>query len=731
MLKPIMVVGIAPTKQDLLQGKAFTGLAGRMLNCILASVGVNSSDIYYTNLLDKPYDKDPDPEQVLARLPYLLSEIKHVSPRLVVSLGTLPSEMLLQQPLKKVRGNPLFRNGRYYLATYNIAAVLRGGYTLVNTIVRDLAKIPVILNMPHDGPQLEPDWHLVTSLDEFHQLLNSLPPAPEPIVIDIETTNPAEEIDTFVDRLLCVGFAFKGKSYVVPSEFCDGQGWPLDKRYVFHNGIFDSQGLLRYLGIKLPICEDTMLISYSLDERAGFHKLKSLSREYIGADYYEQLKGGYEQGTELYEYNAKDVDYTLRLFNILKPMQVRDKTTWFYDNILIPASNAFVDIQHRGTFVSLPIMRELGRDWLPKVHTLQQGLIADASKYGFPGDINLNSPKQLSHLLYDLIGLRGGPSTARPILELLDHPYIQQLLEWRQYDHMIRSYLIGIRDDLKRDNRVHAHVLLHGTVTGRLSYKDPPLQTIPKEGKVGPDLARIRNIFTATNDEYCIVEADYEKAEVWGAASVSGDAQLLTDLQSFDFHKNVAAAVFRKPYDEVTKDERQAAKAVTFGVMYGRSGKSLSEHELNWATVREANDFIEAWFARYPDYTRWYNATKDLIKKQGELVSPLGRKRRFIFVPPENYEVLNQGVNFPIQSLASDITLSSAIELHYAARALDSYVLWLVHDSIVCEVSRKYLREFIQLMESIMTKSRFDGIYGVPIEIKVGDSLGSTREYIS
>lgn len=724
-----MVVGIAPTKQDLLQGKAFTGLAGKMLNCILASVGVDTNQIYYTNLLDKPYDKDPDPEVVIARIPNLLSEINHVSPRLVVTLGALPSEMLLQQPLKKSRGNTLFRNGRYYLATYNIAAVLRGSYTLVNTIVRDLAKIPIILDMPPCGPNLEPDWSLITSKDEFHELLQRLPPAPEPIVIDIETTNPAEEIDTFVDRLLCIGMAFGNKSYVIPSEFCDGQGWPLDRRYVFHNGIFDSQGLLRYLGVKLPICEDTMLISYALDERAGFHRLKTLSREYIGADYYEQLKGGYEQGTELYEYNAKDVDYTLRLFNILKPMQQRDNVGWFYDNLLIPASNAFVDIQHRGTFVNLDIMRDLGRDWLPKTHKLMVDLQEAAKTYGFPGEINLNSPKQLSHLLYDLIGLRGGPSTGRAILETLDHPYVKQLMEWRQYDHMIRSYLIGIRDDLKRDNRVHAHVLLHGTVTGRLSYKDPPLQTIPKEGKVGPDLARIRNIFTATNPEYCIVEADYEKAEVWGAASLSGDAQLLNDLQSFDFHKNVAAAVFRKPYEEVTKDERQAAKAVTFGVMYGRSGKSLAEHELSWATIREANDFIENWFARYPDYTRWYNNTKELIKRQGELVSPLGRKRRFIFVPPDNYEVLNQGVNFPIQSLASDITLSSAIELHYAARHLDSYVLWLVHDAIVCEVNKRHLTEFVQLMESIMTKPRFEGIYGVPVEIKVGDSLGTTREY--
>lgn len=725
-----MVVGIAPTKRDLQLGKAFTGLAGQMLNCMLESVGVGLSDVYYTNVLDKPYDKEPNPDDVLDRLPILLREIKTVDPRLVITLGTLPSELLQRNQLKKSRGNTVYFDGRYWLATYNPAAVLRGSYTLVNDIVRDLAKIPTILGMPTTGPEIEPQWSLITSDAEFQALLDNLPPKPEPIIIDIETTNPAEEIDNFVDKLLCIGICFKGYSYVIPAEYCKDKDWPLDRRYVFHNGIFDSQGILRYLGVKLPIHEDTMLISYALDERSGKHKLKSLSREYLGADYYEQLKGGFEPGEELFAYNAKDVYYTWKLFNILKPMQIADRVTWFYDNILIPAANAFVDIQHRGVFINMKEMRILMRDWLPKSKVLQDELSRNAEQYGFPGNINLNSPKQLSYLLYKLIGLQGGPSTARSVIAELDHPFVKQLLTWRQYDHMIRTYMLGIQDDLKRDNRVHAHVLLHGTVTGRLSYKDPPLQTIPKEGTVGEDLARIRNIFTATNDDYCIVEADYSKAEVWGAYSVSHDEQLYADLCAADFHKTIAAAVFRKPYAEVTKDERQAAKAVTFGVMYGRSGKSLAANELSWATVREANQFIENWFARYPQYTEWYNRTKDTIKRTGELVSPLGRKRRFIFVPPENFEVVNQGVNFPIQSLASDITLSSAVELHYAALAYDSYVLWLVHDSIVCEVNRRYLREFIQLMENIMTKPRFDGIAGVPIEVKVGESLGSTKDYI-
>lgn len=322
-----MVVGIASTKQDLQLGKAFTGIAGQMLNCMLTSVGVNLEDVYYTNVLDKPYTNEPDPNDVLDRLPYLLNEIKQVDPKLVVTLGTLPSELLQRNQLKKSRGNTVFFDSRYWLATYNPAAVLRGSYTLVNDIVRDLAKIPNILGMPNTGPDIEPTWKLITTKLDFQQLLDMLPLPPEPIVIDIETTNPAEEIDNFVDKLLCIGFCFNAMSYVVPAEYCQGATWPVDKRYVFHNGIFDAQGILRYLGVKLPISEDTMLISYALDERAGKHKLKSLSREYIGADYYEQLKGGYEQGTELYAYNAKDVYYTLKLFNILKPMQQADKVT--------------------------------------------------------------------------------------------------------------------------------------------------------------------------------------------------------------------------------------------------------------------------------------------------------------------------------------------------------------------------------------------------------------------
>lgn len=561
-----MVVGIAPTKRDLQLGKVFTGLGGQMLNCILSSVGVNLKDVYYTNVLDKPYDTEPDPSDVLDRLPFILDEIRRVNPKVVVTLGTLPSEILQRTQLKKVRGNLVYYDHRYWIATYNPSAVVRGNFTLVNDIVRDVAKVPIALGMPANGPDIEPTWNLITSKEDFQALLDSLPLPPEPVIIDIETTNPAEEIDTFVDKLLCIGFCYSDKCFVVPAEYCTGARWPTNLRYVFHNGIFDSQGLLRYLGVKLPICEDTMLISYALDERSGRHKLKGLSREYLGADHYEQLKGGYEQGIELYEYNAKDVYYTAKLFNILKPMQEADQVTWFYDNLLIPAANAFVDIQARGVHISSLQMRSLIADWFPKARDMERKLVSDASSLGFPGDINLNSPKQLSTLLYNIIGLPGGPSTSRKVIEDLNHPYIKQLLLWRQYDHMIHTYLLGIKDDIKRDNRVHAHVLLHGTVTGRLSYKDPPLQTIPKEGTVGSDLARIRDMFTATSSQYVIVEADYSKAEVWGAYSVSQDPQLLADLQAADFHKTIAAAVFRKPYGQVTKEERQAAKAVTFGM---------------------------------------------------------------------------------------------------------------------------------------------------------------------
>jgi DNA polymerase-1 len=478
-----------------------------------------------------------------------------------------------------------------------------------------------------------------------------------------------------------------------------------------------------------------MLMSYSLDERGGYHGLKSLSAEYCAAEAYAEDVRAYHKSRQappldmLYEYNAKDTAYTFRLHEILKQMQLLDNVRGFYEQILIPAANAFSEIQRRGVFIDQRKLRDLALEWLPRQLEMEDELVDLAQQYGFPGKINLNSPKQLSRLLFDILKLPGGPSTAKKVLEELKHPFVKRLLDFRQLDHMVGTYIMGIKDDIKRDGRVHADVMLHATVTGRLAYHEPPLQTIPKSYTLGDDYGRLRSIFAASDDDHVIVEADYGRVEIWCAYFESGDEQLLADLQSSDYHARSASVILNKPISEVTKADRFTSKFVTFGIMYGRGAPSLAEGELQ-CSLREAETYLANWLKRYPTYAAWREEARKRAVADGLLVSKVGRKRRFGLVHGSDaHRVLNQALNFPLQSLASDITLSSLVELHSLLAQYDSYICFTVHDSLILEVSKAHLDEVIALLRSVMTKPRFPGIMGVDIDIAVGPNWGEVHDY--
>jgi DNA polymerase-1 len=270
--------------------------------------------------------------------------------------------------------------------------------------------------------------------------------------------------------------------------------------------------------------------------------------------------------------------------------------------------------------------------------------------------------------------------------------------------------------------------MLHSTVTGRLSYHEPPLQTIPKQYTLGDDYGRLRSIFAASDKDHVIVEADYGRIEIWCAYFESGDPQLLSDLQSGDYHARSASIILRKPLSEVTKQDRFTSKFVTFGIMYGRGAASLAAGELK-CTMAEAEGYLANWLERYPIYREWRENTRRRAVSVGELVARTGRKRRFGMIRgQEAHKALNQALNFPLQSLASDITLTSLTELHYLLKPYDSHICFTVHDSIIFEVSKQHYDKVLQMIRDVMTRPRFPDIMGVDIDIAVGPNWGEVVE---
>jgi DNA polymerase-1 len=293
---------------------------------------------------------------------------------------------------------------------------------------------------------------------------------------------------------------------------------------------------------------------------------------------------------------------------------------------------------------------------------------------------------------------------------------------------MVGTYVLGIKDDIKRDGRVHADVLLHGTVTGRLTYHEPPLQIIPKIYTLGDDYGRVRRIFSASDDDHVIVEADYGRIEIWCAYFESGDPQLLEDLQTGDYHAKSASIILQKPVEQVTKQDRFTSKFVTFGIMYGRGAPSLAQGELQ-CSVREAERYLANWLARYPIYSTWREAKRREAMQIGELHSKTGRKRRFGMIRGEKaHKALNQALNFPLQSLASDVMLSSLIELHSMLEPYDAHICFSVHDSILFEVRKDNLQVVLDLIKAVMTRPRFPEIGSVDIDLAYGPNWGNMEE---
>lgn len=735
----VMAIGIQPGNDELRTGYPFTGQNGKLLKGTLKSIGIDSDTLYYDNVLCGP---TCTAKVGLARL---ATSIEQVNPTLILTLGAPATELLLGEKLGATRGQMLHRQGRYWMPIVQPIAALQGaGSPVGNDLIRDLSKIPFILDFAtHSYKPVE--YTIVVNKDYAQQILDGLP-HDKPVAIDIETTElTTEQENPFDHELMCIGIGNEDFAYVFPASVCNGLTWPTNIQWLGHYAYgFDRPAIKRFLGVDLPIVWDTLLASYALDERRNssintpLHRLKPLCREYIGADNWESGKK-----EDIYKYNAHDVVHTARLHTRLTALMLKDNVYGLYTNILLPASKVLGDAQIYGGKIDIDEMARLMHTWIPKLNAQLLELQSLANAYGFLGTLNPNSPKQVGTLLFDILGLPGS-STAKEVLNELDHPFIQKLQDYRSLHKMLSTYIDGIRDDIKYDGRIHPKVLLHGTVTGRLSYTDPPVQTIPQEHTVG-SLAELRRMFIPSDEDHVIMEADYSQLDIWMAACLSQDSNLLEDLTGAywpnghaDYHSRVTEGVLNgnplyASYGHGSKEladweyRRYMAKKVTFGIMFMEGAAGLANKNTGiGCTVGQAKLYLEKWFARYPDFARWQRATLKEAHETGELVSVFGRKRRMPLIVDHRAE--RQLGNFLIQSCEGDCDLTSAIELAPRLAHLDSHILWLVHDSIVMDVSRKYLDEVAQLVKYTMEKPRAPQLLSVPVEIKIGRNWFDTEK---
>lgn len=723
----VMLLGISPGREELRTGLPMIGQSGKLIDSLLKTYGWHRDKCYATNILCSPSEK-ADFTEIMQCRPRLQREVEMTKPKLVVLLGNPVTELFF--PNRKpgaVRGMidwyPAWET--HVLPTYHPAAILHGAAEfIVRDICRDFAKIAEFFDTP---PRPEVAFNIVTSLAEAQFIMDHLSHDVY-VALDIETRMDREDDSNVpVDQnIVCFSISDGDSTWWFPGALAKQLVWRQDVRWTFHHGQYDTMVLYDETGVLLPIKEDTLLMSYALDERGGQHKLKKLSREYEASGFYEEHSSLTKWNDKLLDeawtqqYNAKDTAYTARLASRFCIRMADDNMTYVYEKLLLPAANVYRHMQHNGIFLNKERYSFLAGEWIPLLHQKNEAIKQTVASLGGDPHINLGSPKQLGNFLYGVLRLPGGPSTAAPILEALseEHPFINELLDLRHLEKAVGTYLVGAADDIKKSGRLHPSPMLHGTVGGRVAYSPYAINTLPRATSENPYLARIRWLFTAQDEDHTLIELDFKQAEIYTAYAYCQDSNMGDDLASGDFHTRNATFIYGLPRELISDEQRSDAKRTTFGMFYGIGAFKLAK-QMN-KPVADAEEMQAAWRARYAGYVKWGDSVVKQVLSEGEVTTKTYRKRRFPV--PLDTSIINAAVNFPIQSTAHDALLLAIIEAYPILDKMGAKIILDNHDAMLIESPKSIAMDVARQAASIMEEVRIPGMVRIPAEVKMGYS---------
>jgi len=559
------------------------------------------------------------------------------------------------------------------------------------------------------------EYELVTTREALDAWLPRLREA-RVLAFDTETTS----IDPMRAQIVGVSFAVEaGKAAYVPVAH-DYPGAPTQLareevlgalKPIFEDASIAKLGqhakydinVLSTHGIDVRgVAFDSMLESYVFNATVTRHDMDSLATRYLGYTTikYEEVAGkgaksipfGQVDLDTATRYAAEDADVTLRLHQALYPqLQAEPRLLKVYEEIEIPLVPILAKMEQRGVLIDIDELRRQSQQLGKRMVELQKQAYASAGH-----EFNLDSPKQLQAVLFDELGLpvrvktpTGQPSTNEEALEAIAdaHELPRVLLEYRGLAKLRSTYtdkLAGIVNE--RTGRVHTSYHQAVAATGRLSSSDPNLQNIPIRTEEG---RRIRRAFIAPPG-WKIMAADYSQIELRIMAHLSGDEGLLRALSNGgDVHRATAAEVFGIPPEEITANQRSAAKAINFGLMYGMSAFGLAR-QLS-IDRGEASDYMARYFARYPGVRDFMEATRSQAHRDGYVETLFGRRLYLEELASRNQArragAERAAVNAPMQGTAADIIKRAMIAVAAWIETRDDVcMLMQVHDELVFEV---------------------------------------------
>lgn len=509
-----------------------------------------------------------------------------------------------------------------------------------------------------------------------------------------------------------------------------------------HNLKYDFTLLARN-GLRVrPLAFDTMIAEWLCDPASRNLGLKSLAWVRLGVEMTEisELIGtGSNQKTmaevpigEVAPYAAADAAVCLRLQPILRKEMEREQQSELFDDLEMPLVPILADMELAGIRLDKSFLDHFAAQLEERLAEIEGTIHEHAGR-----QFNINSPQQLSEVLFDILELEppdrtrktasGYYSTAASVLEQLrdEHPIVELVLEHREVAKIKSTYADALRDQINPETgRVHTSYNQTGSVTGRLASSEPNLQNIPIRTELG---RQIRKAFTAA-PENVLLTVDYSQIELRVVAHVSQDeAMLQAFAEDQDIHATTAAAVFGVALDEVDPEMRRRAKAVNFGLLYGMSPFGLTRS--TDLTLAEAEDFVEAYFERFPGMKRYLDQTREKARRDGYVETLLGRRRYFPQLkqggPPVSQQAKaraeREAINAPIQGTAADIIKLAMLRLPDALdeAGLSARMLLQVHDELVFELPEIELEPSLPIIQRVMQSA-----YELDVPLKTDAKYG-------
>lgn len=737
--KEVAIIGSAPSRNEIRRNKIHVGQGGKILDAVLKKAGYTREDFYLTNLvLCKSTSKDIDREAIKCCAPRLKQELSLVDIRKAVTLG---ADTLLNSSKDRTNLNHALNTeidsiweGIKIVPSYSPSFVLHRPNSIT-----DIENTFKQLNTGLPIPNIEYEQITLDTLDKVQAFVDSHNPNLL-CVVDLETTN-RDMINSLPDiwwegYILSCAFYF-GEDYacVVTEEMMNNPQVlellkPIFERVqgiAGHNLKFDIKYLYHYYKheINIKLADDSMLMSYTLEEEKGKHSLKKCAALVGDANYDDVLDKYLKNKNQsysaiprdvLYEYNIKDVVYCWHIIKYFTcELKKQNLYWWPYKNVLLEVQFCLIQTELGGMFIQADRAAASSKKLNKQVKKLKKKLQDLSSNE----NLNPNSVPQLNTVIYKDMGLgkkKLKKGTSKEVIEKLlainsDNEFLLTLTKYRRYTKLLNTYVNKLPLLTDEYGQYHANYNTIGTVTGRLSAGT--IMTIPRSytqegalirsqfgiptGKIPPHMK---------DTQYVLIDADYSQAELRWLGFLSGDEFLYeVYLNGQDLHTQTAIVVYgneylnaveqskvnpdkslREFFAQAASDMRTNAKTLNFSYAYGGTEHTLVAQ--GKMRLKEARKALKKHKETLIGAEQWKAYQWKTLKSQGYLESITGRRRRFPFIPPNKAkDIRNAACNFPVQAIASDCTLLAYEKLTKLFTNMAIYPCMFFHDGIyfLCE----------------------------------------------